>query len=140
MTVVTCYKIWTELTCTWMLFFIYSGYQKVVNILSGKYIPSDLYDEKILNLFTLAIIKQLDPVEILPYLMKYGVMGEEEKQNILAENMNHGPMRASYLLLSYLPSRTEDWFRHFIRALIDCHHEDLAKSLEPDLFLSITSF
>ncbi|XP_053391529.1 uncharacterized protein LOC128554296 [Mercenaria mercenaria] len=58
-------------------------------------------------------------------------------EEITAEEKNHGKMRAACVLLMYLPRRTVDWFRCFLRVLIDCDLEDIAEMLDPDMFKDI---
>ncbi|XP_053391528.1 uncharacterized protein LOC128554295 isoform X2 [Mercenaria mercenaria] len=113
------------------------GYPKIVSILDGEYNPEDQNYVKVVELFTPEIIVRLEPSELLPHLLQKGVFKQMDVEEIRAEEKNHGKMRAACVLLMYLPRRTVDWFRCFLRVLINCDLEDIAEMLDPDMFKDI---
>lgn len=114
------------------------AYPKIVRILDGDYDPEDQNYVKVVELFTPEIIVRLNPAELMPHLLSKGVFKQIDFEEIRAEEKNHGKMRASCVLLMYLPRRIVDWFRSFLEALIECGLDDIAEMLDPDLFKAIS--
>lgn len=71
---------------------------------------------------------------MLPGLSSKGVFKQIDIEEIRAEERNHGKMRASCVLLMFLPRRTVDWFPCFLESLIECELDDIAEMLDPDRF------
>lgn len=115
---------------------------KVFQILSGKFIPSEEEEEhyiRIIQLFMKELLGRIPVTDIIPHLYGEHAISLSEKEEIECELRNSGNSRAAWILLFFLPQRAENWFRIFLKALIDCGHKDLAEKLDPDLHTKIVA-
>ena len=105
-------------------------------ILSGKEIPVDENQQKVLQLFGSKIGKVLDPIEILDGLRNKNVLISVDSQKIQRESTNNGSILAALLLVEVLPRRLPNWFDLFLQELVELKYDELAAILEPDLTAS----
>ena len=116
----------------------FSDIPKVCQILSGNFIPSEEEEHynRLIRLFMNELLNRISPTDLVPYLYREGVLGRRETEQIKLEERNNGRWHAAWLLLHSLPQRVENWFKIFLKALIESKQPDLAEKLDPDLYLS----
>ncbi|KAL4231411.1 Interferon-induced helicase C domain-containing protein 1 [Mactra antiquata] len=113
------------------------GYPVIAKLLEGELIPYDEHCQKLIEVFTILLVPNLQPEVLLPYLVSQGTLQNGDADEVRAEAMNHGQERACWVLLFHLPNRVENWFRDFMEALINAKYDDIAHELEPDMYEKI---
>lgn len=85
------------------------------------------YEKQILDKRLQDFMKEVIPVELFPYLP---CLIDQDKQEILATQTNHGPIRATMMLVDRL-KRRDKAFVQFVQALRKCGGEHTALLLDP---------
>ena len=118
-----------------------SGYPKIERILKGELLPMGSDHRQTIRRSFKDIYQNLIPREILPYLLANDVITHDDYEEVKAAEKNYSTGSAAIELLTVLPNRHTDWYKHFIKALVSGSHKDLAKTIDKDLatseFLSI---
>ncbi|XP_070545148.1 antiviral innate immune response receptor RIG-I-like isoform X2 [Ptychodera flava] len=74
-------------------------------------------------------LEVINPAEILPELTS--ILSDHDREQIKADQRNHGPRDAVLTLLDRLVKKTGDWFKDFLQALRSVGRDDLANLLHP---------
>ena len=85
------------------------------------------YEKQLLDGRLKHFMEEVIPDELLPYLP---CLTPPDKQEILAKQTNHGPIKATYVLVDRLKRRDEG-FPQFVQALRSCGGEHTALLLDP---------
>ncbi|XP_070545143.1 uncharacterized protein [Ptychodera flava] len=72
-------------------------------------------------------LEVINPAEILPELTS--ILSDHDREQIKADQRNHGPRYAVLTLLDRLVKKTGDWFKDFLQALRNVGRDDLANLL-----------
>lgn len=88
----------------------------------------DPKEKKILEEKLKDFMKDIIPVELLPYLP---CLTRFDRDEIQASQNNHGSVRASFVLVDRL-KRRRDGFQQFVQALRECGSQHIALMLDPD--------
>ena len=104
---------------------LFSGYQYIIELVeSGEY-DLTLHEErkKILSLHESELVDKINPQEILFLLCNGGLISEQDRQEIDAEQRQHGERSATFLLLIYIHRRHSDWYQRFLKILFENNRE-----------------
>ena len=85
------------------------------------------YEKELLDKRLKDIMTDIIPTELLPRLPCLTRFDQEEIQ---AAQSNHGPVRASMVLIDRL-KRRRDGFQQFVQALSECGSQHIALMLDP---------
>lgn len=85
------------------------------------------YEKELLDKRLKDFMTEIIPVELLPHLP---CLTSFDKEEIQAVQLNHGPVRASMVLIDRL-KRRQDGFQQFIQALSKCGGQHVALMLDP---------
>ncbi|XP_033757099.1 probable ATP-dependent RNA helicase DDX58 isoform X2 [Pecten maximus] len=109
------------------------GYESLSMILEGEMEMEDRdRNKRIINIFMVELRQGINPLEILPSLIQKGVLGQEDKENITAENRNNGALAASAVLLDRIQRKKSDWYSLFLQTLAENRFGHLAEKIDPD--------
>ena len=85
------------------------------------------YEKQLLDERLKHFMREVIPEELLPYLP---CLTDQDQQEILAKQTNHGHIRATSVLVDRL-KRREEGFPQFVQALRSCGAEHTALLLDP---------
>ena len=85
------------------------------------------YEKQILDQRLKEFQNEVVPDELLPYL---SCLKQQDKEEIRAEQNNHGPIKANWVLTDRL-KRRDKGFQQFVQALRECGSEHTALLLDP---------
>ena len=110
------------------------GYKYLVGLLRRyKDIKDDSFPLKLINT-VLPELVDIDLDNIVPYLHSSGCITQDDVEKIRAEDKNNGQRSAAlYMILAYLPSKSEYWFLKFIMALNKGGLKHLSEKIDPKL-------
>ena len=114
--------------------FVIPGYKKVADVLTGEIIPVNEKNRDSVNKKFPLICKNVNPIEILPTLLKYEAIGEIDHQRIMRVSNTEGTIIAMLELLFVIPNRHQHWFRIFMEALIDNNSGHVAEKIDTQLY------
>ena len=91
-----------------------------------------------IDIFRPYICERIDPCIILPHLCRAGVVNYRDKDEIMALNANDGIISSANYLLECIQCRQSPklWYTEFIKCLVHCGQEDIAKLIEPDFVIN----
>ena len=89
-------------------------YPKIVRLLTGELIRVHDNHRQKLKTFAVDIFQRLCISELLPYLLTKQVLTNNDLDEILSIEKSESRGSAVMLLLSLLPNRNRDWYKHFL--------------------------
>ena len=119
--------------CNIFVYNVFTGYPKVVNILRGHIIPVNDCNRKKIESSVSQIYERLQSKEVLPYLYSWKVISLAEVEKIKSVANTESTQNAALELILALPNRSREWYRYFIRALIQTRQTELAEIVDKDL-------
>lgn len=113
---------------------LFIEYQYVADILSKPCDRSATNPERaLLKLFLPTVGQQLNPEDLIPYLLQDGAIDHYDQEEILSTLRYSGRIAASLTLLDRMQRRLspKNWFRSFSNALVACDRHDLVDIIDP---------
>lgn len=107
-------------------------YPKIVSLLRGLLIKVHGKHRQKLKTYAKAIYQRLSVCEILPYLLTNRVINHHDIEEINSVEKTESRGSAVMQLLSILPSRSRDWYEHFLWALVESKQKALAMTIDKE--------
>ncbi|XP_013401297.1 probable ATP-dependent RNA helicase DDX58 [Lingula anatina] len=107
----------------------------LANLLQDTLTHSPETDENckhIINVFTPLLYENIIPRDVLPNLFAKGVINQSDKEEIMAEETNHGSQTAAQMLIDRIYRHKPGWYRDFLEVLEATGYEHLVKEIDPD--------
>ena len=108
-------------------------YPKIVYLLTGLLIRVHDNHRKKLQTFAKDIYQRLCVGEVLPYLLTKQVLNNHDVEEVTSTEKNESRGSAVILLLSILPNRNRDWYKHFLWGLLQSKQSELAMLIDQDM-------
>ena len=106
-----------------------TGYSKVVQILQGVLKPVGSCHKTLIRSCAKDMFQQLNTRDVLPHLYEKEVISLDDMQQIIQTERTESNGSAALHLLSLLPNRNEQWFKHFVESLNESSQTHLAEAL-----------
>ncbi|XP_023931940.1 probable ATP-dependent RNA helicase DHX58 isoform X2 [Lingula anatina] len=110
-------------------------FHPLANLLQDTLTHSPETDENckhIINVFTPLLYEKIIPRDVLPNLFAKAVISQVDKEEIMAEETNHGPQAATLMLIDRIYRHKPGWYRDFLEVLEATGYEHLVKEIDPD--------
>ena len=108
-------------------------YPKIVRLLTGELIRVHDNHRQKLKTFAVDIFQRLCISELLPYLLTKQVLNNNDVDEIASIEKSESRGSAVMLLLSLLPNRNRDWYKHFLWGLFKSKQKDLAELIDQNM-------
>lgn len=115
-----------------VIFYVFTGYPKVVKILKGQIIQSNDCNRKKIQSSISQICERLQPKDVLPRLYSWEVISSADVEKISSKADKESTQNAVLELILALPNRSREWYGCFIRALIETGQAELAEVIDKD--------
>lgn len=96
-----------------------AGRPKLVGLLKGMLVPGgSTENRKRINAAREFIYERLTPSNVIPYLISFGVITNDEGQYVNNKESKESRSHAALELLYMLPKRSKEWYTSFLKALV----------------------
>ena len=99
------------------------------NIRGYKWIDHQ-YQREYIKSLTPKLSKVIDVRDLIPHLHAAGVLSDNDKEEILQEDINRGKIAAAVLLLDRVQRKHSRWYNKLIECLRDSGRDDIAEDLD----------
>ncbi|XP_062594929.1 ATP-dependent RNA helicase DHX58-like [Saccostrea cucullata] len=110
------------------------GYEYVAKALRGEEVKRDAYEKfrKILQPYTMKLVENLDPSDLLPDLVSQGIITFSDREHINTESNRNGNMAAIIVLLDRIWRKKENWYHSFLGVLCKQNYKNIAEEIDEE--------